>query len=103
RPRWSAAYRFRKIDGGYAYVYDRGFIIRNEEGKAIRAVGAVVDLTERRRAEAELRRTQAELIHVSRLSAMGTMASTLAHELNQPLTTVTSYVRGCRRLLSHID
>lgn len=103
RPRWSAAYRFRKIDGGYAYVYDRGFIIRNEEGKAIRAVGAVVDLTERRRAEAELRRTQAELIHVSRLSAMGTMASTLAHELNQPLTAVTSYVRGSRRLLSHID
>jgi two-component system sensor kinase FixL len=103
RPRWSAAYRFRKIDGGYAYVYDRGFIIRNEEGRAIRAVGAVVDLTERRRAEAELRRTQAELIHVSRLSAMGTMASTLAHELNQPLTAVTSYVRGSRRLLSHID
>jgi two-component system sensor kinase FixL len=103
RPRWSAAYRFRKIDGGYAYVYDRGFIIRNEEGEAVRAVGAVVDLTERRRAEAELRRTQAELIHVSRLSAMGTMASTLAHELNQPLTAVTSYVRGSRRLLSHID
>ncbi|MDB5697773.1 MAG: domain S-box protein [Alphaproteobacteria bacterium] len=101
--RWSAAYRFRKAEGGYAFVYDRGFIIRNEEGEAIRAVGAVVDLTERRRAEAELRRTQAELIHVSRLSAMGTMASTLAHELNQPLTAVTSYVRGSRRLLSHID
>ena len=98
--RWSAAYRLRKADGDYAYVYDRGFIIRDENGQALRAVGAVVDLTERRRAEAELRRTQAELIHVSRVSAMGTMASTLAHELNQPLTAVTSYVRGSRRLLS---
>jgi two-component system sensor kinase FixL len=103
KPRWSAAYRLRKADGDYAYVYDRGFIIRDEEGKAMRAVGAVVDLTERRRAEAELRRTQAELIHVSRVSAMGTMASTLAHELNQPLTAVTSYVRGCRRLLAGLD
>jgi two-component system sensor kinase FixL len=101
--RWSSAYRIRKADGEYAYVYDRGFIIRDETGKAVRAVGAVVDLTERRRAESELRRTQAELIHVSRVSAMGAMASTLAHELNQPLTAVTSYVRGSRRLLSGSD
>lgn len=43
---------------------------------------------------------QAELIHVSRVSAMGTMASTLAHELNQPLTAVVNYVRGCHRLLT---
>ena len=42
---------------------------------------------------------QAELHHVSRLSAMGAMASTLAHELNQPLTAITNYVRGIRRML----
>lgn len=101
RVRWSAAYRMRKADGDYAYVYDRGFFIRDEDGKVVRGVGAVVDLTERRRAESELRRTQAELIHVSRVSAMGTMASTLAHELNQPLTAVTSYIRGSRRLLAN--
>jgi len=101
RVRWSSAYRMRKADGDYAYVYDRGFFIRNEQGQVVRGVGAVVDLTERRRAEAELRRTQGELIHVSRVSAMGTMASTLAHELNQPLTAVTSYVRGSRRLLAN--
>jgi C4-dicarboxylate-specific signal transduction histidine kinase len=49
---------------------------------------------------AEMRRLQAELIHVSRLSAMGTMASTLAHELNQPLTAVASFISGSQRLLS---
>jgi C4-dicarboxylate-specific signal transduction histidine kinase len=54
-----------------------------------------------RRDAAELRRLQAELIHVSRLSAMGTMASTLAHELNQPLMAVSSYISGSRRLLSN--
>jgi C4-dicarboxylate-specific signal transduction histidine kinase len=53
-----------------------------------------------RRDAAELRRLQAQLIHVSRLSAMGTIASTLAHELNQPLTAISSYISGSRRLLS---
>jgi C4-dicarboxylate-specific signal transduction histidine kinase len=53
-----------------------------------------------RRDAAKLRRLQAELIHISRVSAMGTMASTLAHELNQPLTAVSSYISGSRRLLS---
>ena len=43
---------------------------------------------------------QAELIHVSRVSAMGTMASAIAHELNQPLTAVMNYVRGGRRMLA---
>lgn len=53
--------------------------------------GFIQDLTERRDFEARLEELQSELIHVSRLSAMGTMASTLAHELNQPLTAIAAY------------
>jgi two-component system sensor kinase FixL len=53
--------------------------------------GFVQDLSEKQAIEARLSELQAELIHVSRLSAMGTMASTLAHELNQPLTAIASY------------
>jgi len=98
--RWSATYRFLRDDGGYADIFDRGFIIRDSEGKGIRAVGAMADLTERHRAEAEMRRMQAELIHVSRLSAMGTMASTLAHELNQPLTALGNFISGAKRIAS---
>ncbi|HEX8214727.1 MAG TPA: PAS domain-containing protein, partial [Allosphingosinicella sp.] len=101
--RWSATYRFRRANGDYATFFDRGFILRDEKGDAIRFVGAMTDLTERQRAEEEIRRMQAELIHVSRLSAMGTMGSALAHELNQPLTAVTNYVRGSRRLLADGD
>jgi len=97
--RWTGAYRFRRDDGGYADMLDRGFIIRGASGKAIRAVGAMSDLTERHRTEAEIGRMQAELIHVSRLSAMGAMASTLAHELNQPLTAVANYISGARRIV----
>lgn len=54
---------------------------------------------ENTKARDRLNQLQAELIHVSRVSAMGTMASTLAHELNQPLTAVTNYLRGSIRLL----
>jgi two-component system sensor kinase FixL len=96
--RWSASYRFRREDGSYADMLDRGFVIRDEAGRSVRAVGAMVDLTERHRAEAEMRRMQAQLIHVSRVSAMGTMASTLAHELNQPLAAVGNFLSGARRM-----
>ena len=97
--RWSSEYRFRSRSGHYVQVLDHGFVIRDEEGRPVRAVGTMADVTERREAEVELKRMQAELIQVSRQSAMGAMASTLAHELNQPLTAVASYVRGGLRLL----
>lgn len=101
--RWSRTYRFRRDDGSYADMFDRGFIIRDARGRALRAVGAMQDLTERHRAEAEIRRMQAELIHVSRLSAMGTMASTLAHELNQPLAALSNFLSGTKRLAERVD
>jgi two-component system sensor kinase FixL len=60
--------------------------------------GFVRDLSERQVTEARLQELQAELVHVSRLTAMGEMASTLAHELNQPLA-VANYLSGLRRLV----
>lgn len=101
--RWSGTYRFRRDDGSYADVLDRGFITRDADGRAVRAVGAMSDLTERHRAEAEIRRMQAELIHVSRVSAMGTMASTLAHELNQPLAALSNFISGTKRIADNPD
>lgn len=65
--------------------------------------GFIRDLTERQQTEARLESLQSELIHVSRVSAMGTMASTLAHELNQPLTAVANYVEAVRDLLVDPD
>ena len=65
--------------------------------------GFVRDLTQRRATEEQMQSLQSELIHVSRVSAMGTMASTLAHELNQPITAVANYVEGVRDLLAKPD
>jgi two-component system sensor kinase FixL len=61
--------------------------------------GFVRDLTERQEAKQRFQDLQAELIFMSRFTALGEMASTLAHELNQPLTAATSYLNGARRLL----
>jgi two-component system sensor kinase FixL len=65
--------------------------------------GFLRDLTEQEAAAAELAELQAELLHVSRLSAMGTMASTLAHELNQPITAIANYVETSLALLNAAD
>ena len=61
--------------------------------------GFIRDLTERQKTEAQLQELQSELVHVSRLTAMGEMASALAHELNQPLSAIANYMKGSRRLL----
>lgn len=65
--------------------------------------GFIRDLTERQQTEARLQDLQSELIHISRLTAMGEMASTLAHELNQPLSAITNYMKGSKRLLESGD
>ena len=61
--------------------------------------GFIRDLTERQQTEARLQELQSELVHISRLTAMGEMASTLAHELNQPLAAIANYLKGSQRML----
>ena len=61
----------------------------------------VRDLTERQETEARLQELQSELVHISRLTALGEMASALAHELNQPLSAIANFMKGSRRLLEN--
>ncbi|MCP4381184.1 MAG: PAS domain S-box protein [Hyphomicrobiales bacterium] len=72
-------------------------------GDARYFTGFVRDLTERQATEVRLQELQSELVHISRLTAMGEMASTLAHEINQPLSAITNYISGSRRLLEKSD
>lgn len=65
--------------------------------------GFIRDITERRRTEERLESLQSELIHVSRVSAMGTMASTIAHELNQPIAAIANYAESVRDMLAQPD
>ncbi len=64
--------------------------------------GFIRDLTDQQMTEARLRELQSEVTHMSRFTALGEMASTLAHEINQPLTAIANYLKGCRRLLERM-
>jgi len=72
--------------------------MRSRDGRHF--TGFVRDLTERQATEVRLQELQSELVHISRLTAMGEMASALAHEINQPLSAITNYIRGSQRLLA---
>ncbi|WP_310498454.1 PAS domain S-box protein [Sandarakinorhabdus sp.] len=72
-----------------------------DEGRMF--TGFVRDLSERQQSERRLADLQAELAHISRVSAMGSLASALAHELNQPLTAIANYLEGARDLLGNSD
>ncbi len=61
--------------------------------------GFIRDLTNRHATERRVQELQSELVHVSRVSAMGTMASTLAHEINQPLTAIANYLEATRAMI----
>ena len=65
--------------------------------------GFVRDLTERQNTETRLQELQSELVHVSRLTALGEMASALAHELNQPLSAIGSFLMGSKALLKRSE
>lgn len=73
------------------------------DGDAVMFIGFIRDLTERAESEERLQEIQDELAHMARLSDLGEMASTLAHELNQPLATIANYTQGCLRLVKTMD
>lgn len=74
-----------------------------ESGGRTYFTGFIRDLTERQQSAAELEQMRGELARLARISELGEMASTLAHELNQPLSVITNYARGCIRLLKNMD
>jgi two-component system sensor kinase FixL len=65
--------------------------------------GFIRDLTDQQLTESRLKELQSEVTHMSRYTALGEMASTLAHEINQPLTAISNYLKGSQRLLDRID
>jgi two-component system sensor kinase FixL len=100
---YSIDHRILQPDHEERVVHEEGEVIFDKAGKPVRMAGTVLDITERRKAEEHVHELQAELLHVSRLSAVGEMGSTLAHELNQPVGAIMNYVQTCRRLLVASD
>lgn len=90
-------YRILRPDGGVRWVRDSVRVIGDVEGNPLRLTGVVSDVTELKRAEEAARQQQMDLSHVSRLATMGELAAGIAHEINQPLTSIVNFSRGCIR------
>lgn len=98
---WVTEYRFMRMDGTYAHVQDRGYIVRDEHGTAVRMIGAMTDMTERYRTEAELRDALNELSLVYQHSAdmVGVANQTHFLRVNPAFERILGY--SVSELLAH--
>lgn len=92
-------YRLLMPDGAIKYVHARAHAVTNISGET-EFIGAVTDVTARKRAEAELHDAQTNLAHVTRVTALGELAASIAHEVNQPLAAVVANAAACLRWLN---
>src|SRR5580698_1653165 len=90
----------RSADHTYRWCISSALPLRDREGRVIKWFGSVVDLHDWKEAQQALQMTQIELARVSRLTTMGELAASIAHEVNQPLTAVTNNSSACLRLLA---
>lgn len=97
----AVVYEFKAITlkGQACWMETHAVPLRDARGSIYALLGITRDITEHKQAEEQARRHQAELARVARLSTMGEMATGLAHELNQPLSAIANFARGCIRRL----
>jgi PAS domain S-box-containing protein len=111
RTRDSFDQKFRIVlpNGGVTYVQGSGRPVVQESGEVDEYIGVIMDITEQKRAEEELRRSEAnlrkvqgELAHVTRVTTMGELAASIAHEVNQPVAGVVLNGNACLRWLARV-
>ena len=91
-------YRLLMPDGAVKHVYATAHAVTDASG-GVEFVGAVTDVTARKQAEVELHEAQTNLAHVTRVTALGEFAASIAHEVNQPLAAVVTNAAACLRWL----
>ena len=95
--------RMRGADGQYRWLLFRSVPLRNGSGKIVKWYGKSMDIEALKRAEQErerLRQLESDMAHMNRVSMMGELAASVAHEVNQPLTGIVSNSSACIRLLA---
>jgi PAS domain S-box-containing protein len=97
---YAAEYRVELPDGRLRWMAARGKVERDPKSRALRMRGISMDITGRKEAELESARHRRELAHLSRISILGELAGTLAHELNQPLAAILGNAQVGRRMMA---
>ncbi len=101
---WEADYRIVHPDGPVRDIHVVGHPVLSTSGHLVEFVGTVIDVTERKRAEQErarLRQMEADLAHINRVSTLGEMAASLAHEIKQPIAAAVTSANSCIEWLAH--
>ncbi len=97
--------RFRRsADGEYRWFLVRGVPLRDTHGKIVRWYGTLTDIEDRQRAEQErekMRQLEDDLAHINRVSMLGEMAASLAHEIKQPIAAAITSANSCKEWLEH--
>jgi two-component system sensor kinase FixL len=93
-------YRVLRPDGETRWLISRGRYGRNDRGEISELIGVVIDVTAQVKGDLQLRLQREEMARMSRVSSMGELTASLAHELNQPLTAIASNAAAGRRLLA---
>jgi C4-dicarboxylate-specific signal transduction histidine kinase len=93
-------FRILLPDGIVRYIHTVGHPVLNPSGDLVEFVGSSTDITERKRAEESLRQAQADLAHINRMTTMGELTASLAHEVNQPIAAASTNANTCLRWLT---
>jgi PAS domain S-box-containing protein len=93
--------RFRRFDGNYRWFLFRADPMRDESGAIVKWYGTSTDIDDWKQAQEELRKTQAELSHITRVMTMGQLTASIAHEISQPLSGIMTNAGTCLRMLDN--
>jgi PAS domain S-box-containing protein len=100
---FSVMHRMRRADGEYRWHHAMGQPLRDPQGKIIQWYGISIDIDERKRAEDHLRDTRIKLAKASRLATVAELAGSIAHELNQPLTSMLANAQAAKKWLNAVS